>query len=138
MTWRFAGAWLALLVVAACSGDAPPARIAAAASAMEFQGQRPCADCLGIEASLRLEEEGGTRSYVLVERFHGARGERRFQDAGEWTSDGDLLRLRSSDGGERVYARLADDSLHARDSSGRPLPEAADDVLVPVSFDRLQ
>ena len=42
------------------------------------------------------------------------------------------------DGGERVYARLADGALEARDAQGQPLPAAADDVMIPVTFDSAQ
>ena len=48
------------------------------------------------------------------------------------------LMLVSRAGGERVYARLADGALQARDAHGRPLPAAADEVMVPVTFDTLR
>ncbi|RZA21174.1 MAG: hypothetical protein EOP93_03970, partial [Lysobacteraceae bacterium] len=64
-------AMAAMLV--ACDADAPPASPGAvptaAASAMEFRGERPCVDCAGIEAWLRLEQEGATRHYRLVEHY---------------------------------------------------------------------
>jgi hypothetical protein len=46
-----------------------------------------------------------------------------------------LLRLRSGNGGERVYARIADGGLQARDARGMPLPAAADDVMMAVTLD---
>ena len=107
----------------------------ASESAMEFRGERPCTDCAGIEAWLRLEQDGKAQHYRLIELYRNDRRERRFEDEGEWVAEGDLLRLRSRAGGERVYARLADGALEARDAHGRPLPAAGDDVMLPMSFD---
>ena len=107
-------------------------------SAMEFRGERPCTDCGGIEAWLRLEQDGKRQSYRLIEHYRGAGGDRRFEDEGEWLAEGELLRLRSRAGGERVYAQMADGKLQARDAHGRPLPAAADDVMIPVTFDTLR
>jgi hypothetical protein len=130
-----------LPALAACDG-AGPARVPVAtpvsASAMEFRGERPCVDCDGIQAWLRLEQQGDSRRYRLIEHYRSGSRERRFDDEGEWQAEGELLRLRSRDGGERVYAQLADGSLQARDARGQPLPAAADDVMVPVTFDRMR
>lgn len=126
-------------LLAGCGPAAPTAGSGAAApapgSAMEFRGERPCADCNGIEAWLRLERRAGKQPYRLVEDYRGEDHDRRYDDEGEWLAEGDLLRLHSRDGGERVYARLADGALQARDAHGQALPAAADDVLVPVAFD---
>lgn len=119
------------------AGRPQPAAAGASAGAMEFRGERPCVDCLAIEAWLRLEQRGEARSYRLVEHYRGHHREQRFEDVGEWTSEGALLRLRSQSGGERVYAYADDGSLQARDSHGRPLPAAGDEVLLPVAFDTL-
>ena len=100
---------------------------------MEFRGRRPCVDCAGIEAWLELEQDRKTRRYTLVERYLGADGERRFEERGDWTSEGDLLRLRS-EGGLRVYARMPGRGLQARASDGGPLAAASDDVMSPVAF----
>jgi hypothetical protein len=105
---------------------------------MEFRGQRPCADCSGIESWLRLEQQAGKQRYRLVEHYRTGDQERRFEDGGEWVAEGDLLRLRSSAGGERVYARVADGTLQARDARGATLPAAADDVMLPVTFDTVR
>ena len=129
---------LALLPVA-CERAAPArdqgTSAAASASAMEFRGERPCADCDGIEAWLRLEQDGKLQRYRLIERYSSGTHEREFKDEGEWIAEGDLLRLRARDGGERVYAYQADGSLQARDARGRALPAAADDVMLPVGFE---
>lgn len=138
--------WLFPLVVmalGACDATVPPASPSrnapsAGTSAMEFRGERPCADCDGIQAWLRLEQEGGARRYRLIERYRSGARERRFEDEGDWQADGDVLRLRSRGGGERVYAQRPDGSLQARDAHARPLPEAADEVMLPVTFDSMQ
>ena len=134
---------LPMLVLVACGQVEPGARdplaspraAAPAATSLEFRGRRPCVDCAGIDAWLRLEQEGEVRRYALVERYLATGGERRFEERGDWTSVGDLLRLRSDEGGLRVYARMPDDSLHARASDGAPLAAAADDVMTATTFD---
>ena len=136
--------WLAVTVTVLAGCDiATPARGPSAAapitsSAMEFRGQRPCTDCNGIEAWLRLEQEGKARRYRMIEHYRRAGDERQFDDEGEWQAEGDLLRLRSRDGGERVYVHQPDGSLQARDARGKPLPAADDDVMVPVAFDSMR
>jgi hypothetical protein len=88
---------IACLLVA-CDAAAPgggTATTGPTSSAMEFRGQRPCADCTGIESWLRLEQEGERRRFRLVE----------------------------------------DGVLQARDARGLPLPAAADDVMMAVTFD---
>ncbi len=101
---------------------------------MEFRGERACADCVGIEAWLKLEQRVEQRRYRLIETYRAEDRERRFEDEGEWQSSGDLLRLTSSNGGERVYLVLPDNRLQAADSRGRPHPAMADEVMVPVAF----
>lgn len=132
----------ALLALVGCeAGQQPatPAKAGVSASAltngMEFSGERDCVDCDGIESWLRLEQTGKVRRYRMVEIYYGQDHERRFEDIGEWNTQGEVLRLRSSEGGERVYARLVDGRLQARGAHGQPLPAAADDVMIPVTFD---
>ena len=55
-------------------------------------------------------------------------------DEGDWIATGDLLRLTSAQGGERVYLRQEDGSLQARGIDGAALPALADDVLLPTGF----
>ena len=135
---------LCLSLLAAC--DAAPPRApatnrslpaldpAAVDSALEFRGQRPCVDCAGIDAWLRLQSGDGLQRYQLVERYRGAGRDLRFEDEGDWTAQGDLLRLRSAQGGERAYVRLEDGSLQARGVDGALLPTLADEVLLPTRF----
>jgi hypothetical protein len=107
---------------------------AAVDSALEFRGQRPCVDCAGIDAWLRLQSGDGLQRYQLVERYRGDGRDLRFEDEGDWAAQGDLLRLRSAQGGERVYLRQADGSLQARGIDGALLPTLADEVLLPIRF----
>ena len=127
-----------LLALAGCDGATTADAARDGASAMEFRGQRPCVDCNGIESWLRLEQSGKARPYRLVENYLGADHQRQFEDEGQWQAEGDLLRLRSRGGFERMYARQPDGSLQARDAHGRPLPAAADDILLPVTFDNMR
>lgn len=138
--------WLfCLVLLAGC--DAPPARApaghapappaiapAAVHSALEFRGERPCVDCAGIDAWLRLQSGGGHQPYQLVERYRDGGVGLRFEEEGDWTAEGDLLRLRSTQGGERVYVRQEDGSLQARGIDGALLPALADEVLLPTRF----
>ncbi len=132
-----------LPMLAACEPIAPPAGPAtdtATASAMEFRGERACVDCLGIQAWLRLEDAGSgssrsARHYRMTEVYLGDDRERRYEDEGEWTSQGDLLRLQSREGGVRVYARQPDGSLQARGQRGQRLAGTEDDMMIPVTFD---
>jgi hypothetical protein len=131
-----------LLALVGCDVGKPPvaaAKVAmptgAVTSGMEFTGEHGCVDCDGIEAWLRLEQSGQARRYRLVEVYYGQDHDRRFEDTGEWSSEGELLRLRSSQGGERVYARLDDGVLQARGAHGQRIAAAEDDVLEPARFD---
>ncbi len=102
---------------------------------MEFSGERGCVDCDGIESWLRLEQSGKTQHYRMVEVYYGQDHERRFEDTGEWSTQGELLRLRSSQGGERVYARMDDGVLQGRGAHGQRITAVDDDVLEPARFD---
>lgn len=132
----------ALLALVGCDAGKPPAVAATPGASpgtltngMEFSGERDCVDCDGIESWLRLEQAGKTRRYRMVEVYYGQDHERRFEDTGEWSTQGELLRLRSSQGGERVYARLDDGVLQARGAHGQRIAAVEDDVLEPARFD---
>lgn len=135
---------LSLALLAGCDAATPhssPAKAKSAAtvstltSGMEFSGERDCVDCDGIESWLRLEQVGKARRYRMVEVYSGQDHERRFEDTGEWSAQGEVLRLRSSGGGERVYARLDDGILQARGAHGQMIPEVEGDLLEPSRFD---
>ena len=118
--------------VAAAEADASASKTT---SGMEFSGERDCVDCDGIESWLRLEQAGKVRRYRMVEVYYGQDHDRRFEDTGTWSTQGELLRLRSSQGGERVYARMDDGVLQARGAHGQRIAAAEDDVLEPARFD---
>lgn len=131
-----------LLALLGCDVDkapVPKAMPGAAAgnttSGMEFSGERECVDCDGIESWLRLEQSGKTQRYRMVEVYYGQDHERRFEDTGDWSTQGELLRLRSSQGGERVFARMDDGVLQARGAHGQQIASIEDDVLAPARFD---
>lgn len=105
-----------------------------AGSVMEFRGHRGCADCEGIEARLTLEQRGDERRYRLVEVYRAVDRERRFEDRGQWQANGDVLRLESTEGGQRLYVVLSDNRLQATDSRGQPLPAIADEVMIPIGY----
>jgi len=145
MSRSFVPLLLCLALLAGCDAPAPrspvagrqalpPIDPAAVDSALEFRGERPCADCAGIDAWLRLQSGGGLQRYQLVERYRDGGPGLRFEDEGDWTSQGDLLRLRSAQGGERVYVRQDDGSLQARGIDGALMPALADEVLLPTRF----
>ena len=125
---------LLALVLAGCGRvDAPTEQAGESGAGMEFSGVRACADCDAIEAWLRLEADGRSQRYRLVERYLDDGHARRFEESGTWRARGDLLQLRRVDGGERTYLRLADGRLQARASSGRADPRLADDLLAPLA-----
>ena len=131
-----------LLLLAGCdaaSPRAPAARQSSPAidpalvdSTLEFRGQRPCVDCAGIDAWLRLQSGGGVQRYQLVERYRGNGRDLRFEDEGDWIAQGDLLQLQSAQGGTRTYVRQEGGSLQARGIDGAILPALADEVLLPT------
>ena len=123
-----------VLLLAGCGRvEAPAEQAGEPGTGMEFSGVRACADCDAIEAWLRLEADGGSQRYRLVERYLDDGHARRFEESGTWRAHGDLLQLRRVDGGERTYLRLADGRLQARASSGRADQRLADDLLVPLA-----
>ncbi|MDQ3159549.1 MAG: copper resistance protein NlpE [Pseudomonadota bacterium] len=139
MKFRLLHATLLTLLLSACesgpSQHGPDQEVETASTGIEFRGERACVDCVGIRTWLRLEAEGEAQSYRLVEEYFGHDGVRRFDDHGNWVSKNEILRLRSIEGGERVYARLPDGRLQARGSRGEVLPAVEGDVMTPVTFD---
>lgn len=131
---------LAVLSLVGCDAGKPPAANSHAATGtltngIEFSGEHDCVDCDGIESWLRLEQVGKAQRYRMVEVYYGQDHDRRFEDTGNWSTQGELLRLRSSQGGERVYARTQEGQLEARGVHGQRIPAAEDDVLEPARFD---
>ena len=125
-----------VLLSAGCGRvDVPAEQAGEPGTGMEFSGVRACADCDAILSWLRLDANGRSQRYRLVERYRTAVGERRFEEAGNWRAEGDLLRLSRTGGGERVYVRLADGRLQGRTMEGRMDRRLEDDLLAPLTFD---
>ena len=93
---------IALLALAACGRESPPAETGAQAEAEADAGQSqapiedferswlgvlPCADCDGIQTRLVLRGENGARRYLLEETYLGAEGENAFVQEGEWREE---------------------------------------------------
>ncbi len=131
-----------LLVLVGCDAGRPSvptakpvAGTSKVTSGMEFSGERNCVDCDGIESWLRLEQAGKVQRYRMVEVYYGQDHERRFEDTGEWSTQGEVLRLRSSQGGERTYVRMDSGVLQARGAHGQRIAAVEDEVLEPARFD---
>ena len=125
-----------VLLSAGCGRvDVPAEQAGEPGTGMEFSGVRACADCDAILSWLRLDANGRSQRYRLVERYRTPAGERRFEESGSWRAEGDLLRLSRTGGGERVYVRLADGRLQGRTMEGRIDARLEDDLLAPLTFD---
>ena len=125
MSRAFVPLLLCLSLLAGCDAPAPPAPAANQAL--------PPIDPAAVDSALEFRGERLQR-YQLVERYRGDGRDLRFEDEGDWTAQGDLLRLRSAQGGERVYLRQEDGSLQARGIDGAPMPALAEEVLLPTRF----
>lgn len=90
-----------------------------------YQGVLPCADCEGIETTLRLTPDG---RYALTSRYLGGPGPA-LSDAGafEWRGGG-VIALQGS-GAPRSY-RVEEDRLRQLDTRGRPVEGALADRYV--------
>lgn len=98
-----------------------------------WEGRLPCADCDGIDTTLRLQQADGAARYELREAFvDGARGEQ-YAESGDWSRDGVLVLLRADDGGRRVYAIERDGRLSPRGRDGRRLERGDARFLAPVT-----
>ena len=80
-----------------------------------------------IEAWLRLEADGGSQRYRLVERYLDDGHARRFE-VRTWRARRPAATAASM-AARRTYLRLADGRLQARASSGQADPRLADDLL---------
>jgi len=141
MTLRIAPLLCLLLLLSACSRDAPQSGAPAAAlppfdgdGRIGWQGVLACADCDGIDTSLALSRAGEQRDYLLVETYLTQDGGERFVEQGRWRQQGQaLIRLQAIDGGERVYALQADGRLQPRDGQGRRFARRDGDFLTPMT-----
>lgn len=85
-------------------------------SVQQFKGIIPCADCEGIQVSLRLQQGG---RYSLNEKYLGTDNIQNHQQ-GRWTRTAEKLVL-VSDRGEKRYFRPLDSGLEMMDTQGNPI-----------------
>jgi len=93
-----------------------------------WRGVLPCADCEGIETSLFLEKDG---SWVMNQRYLGAKEPSTFASYGRWARTADKLTLTDSDG-EKIYFRAKGDALEMLDTEGNPIESTLNYTLQPV------
>lgn len=103
---------LSALLLGACAAQPPSERLRGALPAT-YVGTLPCADCPGLEYTLRLHADG---SYFL-RRNYLERGP--FDEVGRWLFSSDQ-RVLALQGGERFAVDDAD-AITLRDSSGAPI-----------------
>ena len=123
-------------VLAACEPGSAPQRAPAAAGTLSdhlaWQGIVACADCMGIDTRLQLDEGAGiTARYELVEAFLDSEGAQYFREAGRWERTGAVLVLRADGGGVRRYRIDGDGNLAPADFHGDV--SGASGLLAPVA-----
>lgn len=128
-----------MLALAGCNRPGPSAaasavhRLAEADGSIAWRGASACADCDGIDAQLMLRRTGRVSDYTLVETYRVADQGARFVEHGRWQRSDTLLRLHGDAGAMRIYALLDDGRLQSRDSHGRAMLAAEDEMLVPIT-----
>lgn len=133
------GLGLVVLALGACMREEPDAvppvmaQLEQRGGRMAWTGTQPCADCDGIDTRLLLVRDRGARQFML-EEIYLAPGPVPFVSKGNWRLERGLLRLTADDGGETVYAVLADNGvLQPRDGHGRRLASNdGDGLLMPT------
>lgn len=93
-----------------------------------WRGVLPCADCEGIETSLFLEKDG---SWVMSQRYLGAKEPATFASYGRWARTADKLTLTDSDG-EKIWFRVKGDAMEMLDTEGNPIESTLNYTLQPV------
>lgn len=93
-----------------------------------YKGLVPCADCEGIEKSLFLEKDG---TWVMNQRYQGAKTPAVFASYGSWARTADKLILTESDG-EKLYFRPKNGGLEMLDREGNPIESRFNYTLKPT------
>lgn len=120
--------WLALvaagtLTVAGCQNNPAQQNGAAAQSKFQmtekvFNGVVPCADCSGIETTLRLGNDG---TYILREVYLKTGYENEpFVETGRWAAKDQKITLTSKEG-NKSYFQMKGDDLDMLDTEGQPI-----------------
>ncbi len=94
-----------------------------------WRGVLPCADCEGIETSLFLEKDG---SWVMNQRYQGAKAPSSFASYGTWARTADKLVLTDT-AGEKRYFRAKGEGLEMLDIQGNPIESQFNYTLAPVT-----
>lgn len=93
-----------------------------------YKGVLPCADCEGIETSLFLEKDG---TWVMNQRYQGAKMPSVFASYGNWSRTADKLVLTASDG-EKLYFRPKAAGLEMLDREGNTIESQFNYTLKPT------
>lgn len=96
-------------------------------SVQQFKGVIPCADCEGIQVSLRLQQGG---RYSLTEKYLGSDNVQ-MQQQGRWSRTAEKLVL-VSDRGEKRYFRPIESGFEMMDTQGNPIKSDNSYRLAPV------
>lgn len=94
-----------------------------------WRGVLPCADCEGIETTLYLEKDG---SWVMNQRYQGAKEPSSFATYGKWARTAEKLILTDSEG-EKTYFRAKGEGMEMLDREGNPIESQFNYTLQPVS-----
>lgn len=94
-----------------------------------YKGLLPCADCEGIETSLFLEKDG---TWVMNQRYQGAKTPSVFASYGSWARTADKLVLTQSDG-EKLYFRPKAGGLEMLDREGNTIESQFNYTLKPTN-----
>lgn len=94
-----------------------------------WRGVLPCADCEGIETSLFLEKDG---SWVMNQRYQGAKAPSSFASYGTWARTADKLVLTDTTG-EKRYFRAKGEGLEMLDMQGNPIVSQFNYTLAPIT-----
>lgn len=128
-------ALLSMLALFGCNNRAEVQTLQPASSAelkpmqQSWRGVLPCADCEGIETSLFLEKDG---TWVMNERYLGAREPTVIASWGTWARTADKLVLTDSDG-EKRYFHAKGEQLEMLDREGKLISSTLNYTLSPVS-----
>lgn len=93
-----------------------------------WRGVLPCADCEGIETTLFLEKDG---SWVMNQRYQGAKEPSSFASYGKWARTAEKLVLTDAEG-EKTYFRAKGEGMEMLDREGNPIESQFNYTLAPV------
>nr|WP_318382870.1 envelope stress response activation lipoprotein NlpE [uncultured Enterobacter sp.] len=94
-----------------------------------WRGVLPCADCEGIDTALFLEADG---SWVMNQRYQGAKMPAALASYGTWARTADKLTLTDSTG-DKIWFRAKGESLEMLDRDGNPITSTLNYTLAPVN-----